>query len=313
MGILLIAVLAVMKPQVALAFGCNGEWSTTKTINVDLSKNELAQDIRLWNFLFYCNGDPNNYDALRIEPNKSYIHPKLAGLGYTGYVNISGNNYYLNTVGYACVWPNTSCGTAGANIYSPLRGLGIKRTSVGNWNDVTIPAGTELIRVAVQQRGNYGTGPGVWGGNYNYWILKTANEISFPAYSCTVTNPEQTIILPTVGTTNLRNNGAGKYPTAVPFNLNLNCESQAVVSINFEGENMAGTDNVLANTTSGNDSVGVQMVYNNTPIKLGQNLRVINNAQSQEVLPLNAYYYYNGGEVSGGGVTAVSTFTLSYN
>jgi type 1 fimbria pilin len=55
------------------------------------------------------------------------------------------------------------------------------------------------------------------------------------------------------------------------------------------------------------------MVFNNTPVKLGQDLLVINSAQAQESLTFNAHYYYNGGDISGGSVTSVTTFTFSYN
>lgn len=149
----------------------------------------------------------------------------------------------------------------------------------------------------------------------DYVNISVGNSVYFnaPDLTCTVSNPNQTITLPTVNAKDLKSNGAGKYPAAMPFNLFLNCNPQTTVSVKFEGNSMAGSDDVLANTSSGNDSVGVQMVFNNTPVKWGQDLLVINSAQAQESLTFNAHYYYNGGDISGGSVTSVTTFTFSYN
>ncbi len=75
---------------------------------------------------------------------------------------------------------------------------------------------------------------------------------------------------------------------------------------------MSGKNDVLANTSSDNDAVGIQILYNNEPVTLGENISITGSSQAQLILPFNAYYY-NGGAIKAGPVTAVATFTFSYN
>jgi len=313
MLILLLGGSVGLLPKAAFAFNCTSNGVSivgagTFTIPIDVTLNKTTDSIILTDLSSYtsCFGQTGYSDALRTTG--ASISPLLSGLGFSGFANIYGtlHNFPLNQ---QCVWPDASCSTNYPNVqYTPVRvQIGMKRTSSVNMGGITIPAGAEIARLSVQQR-SYST----WGWDKT-WIFTLKNPLEIPAYTCTVSNPNQTINLPIVSKSDLQSNGAGKYSVATPFNLNLNCDPQTTVSVKFEGENMAGTNDVLANTSSGNDSVGVQMVYNSTPVKLGQNLQVIDNAQAQEILPFNAHYYYNGGNISGGPVTSVTTFTFSYN
>lgn len=84
-----------------------------------------------------------------------------------------------------------------------------------------------------------------------------------PAYACTVNNPNLTISLPAVQKADLQNNGAGRYPAETPFSLNLTCEPNTTVSVQFDETTMSGKDDVLANTSSGNDATGIQVLFKN--------------------------------------------------
>lgn len=145
------------------------------------------------------------------------------------------------------------------------------------------------------------------------WNLTTKNELVIPAYTCAWTNPNQTVTLDQVAARNLRANGAGRYPQPHTFAVNLTCEPQTTVTMKFEGTTMTGKNDVLANTSPGNDSVGVQVLFNNNPIVYGQDLQVIANSQAQEDLTFNAYYYYDCGTIEAGELNAIATVTLTYN
>lgn len=133
---------------------------------------------------------------------------------------------------------------------------------------------------------------------------------------CSVTNSNQTVTLQDASKAELRNH-PGRYPKGKEFNIALSCDPQTKVSVKFEGTTMPGQDSVLANQTTGDGSagasVGIQMLYDNNPVTLGQPLQVLSNAQSSEQLPFSAHYYYNGGaDIQAGNVTATTTFNFTY-
>jgi hypothetical protein len=300
-------------PKSALAFSCTSNGVSivgtgTFTIPIDVTLNKSTDSIVLTDMSQYtnCFGQTGYNDALRTTG--ASISPLLTGLGFSGFANIYGTSYNF-PLSMQCVWPDAGCSTNYPNIqYTPVGvQIGMRRTSASSMNGITLPAGTEIARLSIQQRSI-----STWGWDKT-WIFTLKNSLVIPAYTCTINNPNLTVNLPSVKKTDLQNNGVGRYPAATPFNLNLTCDPDTTVSVKFDGTSIAGKDNILANTSTGNDAVGIQMVFNGNPITLGQTLQVINNSQAQETLSFNAYYYYNGGVLSGGPVTSVATYTLSYN
>ncbi|WP_434641369.1 fimbrial protein [Klebsiella sp. I138] len=137
-----------------------------------------------------------------------------------------------------------------------------------------------------------------------------------PEKGCSVTNPNQTVTLLDVKTTALKNN-AGRYPDGKDFNIGLSCTPETKVSMKFEGATMAGHGDVLANQSTDTDaagnSVGIQMMYGDNPVTLGQTFLAVADATNAETLPFKAHYYYNGGaNIQSGDVTSSTTFTFSY-
>ncbi|ROS11118.1 type 1 fimbria pilin [Raoultella sp. BIGb0399] len=149
--------------------------------------------------------------------------------------------------------------------------------------------------------------------------LSISNTITItPEKGCSVTNPNQTVTLLDVKTSALKSN-AGRYPGGKDFNIGLSCTPQTKVSMKFEGTTMTGRNDVLANQSTGTDSagssVGIQMMYGNNPVTLGQTFLVVNDAKETETLPFKAHYYYNGGDLQlqqGGDVAASATFSFTY-
>ncbi|XXD07983.1 fimbrial protein [Klebsiella sp. R445] len=150
---------------------------------------------------------------------------------------------------------------------------------------------------------------------YSYLSFNSSLTIN-PEKGCSVTNSSQTVTLSEVKKNELRNS-PGRHSDGKGFNIGLNCTPQTKVSVAFEGPTMSGHDSVLANQTTGNNSagssVGIQMLYDNSPVILGKPLQVVTDAQSSETIPFTAHYYYNGGaDIQAGNVTAVTTFTFTY-
>lgn len=308
-----------MLPKAALAFSCTSNGvgiggSGTFTIPIDVALTKTTSSIILTDMSTYtsCFGQNGYTDALRTTG--ATISPILTGLGYSGFAEIYGTRYNY-PLGMVCAWPDASCSTNYPNLQSTpvMVKIGMQRVSAVSGVGVTIPAGTEIARLQVQQRSNLGVAGQVNWGWDKTWIFTLKSQLVIPAYTCTLNNPNQTVTLPAVKKADLQNNGVGRYPETSPFYINLTCDPQTTVAVQFDGTAMTGKDDVLANSSPGNDSTGIQVLFNNSPVKLGQSLQTIANSQAQEKLTFNASYYYNGGAVSAGLVSSVATLTFKYN
>jgi len=152
----------LLLPMSAMAFSCTSNGvaiggSGTFTIPIDVALNKTTSNITLTDMSTYtnCSGQSGYTDALRTTG--ATISPMLTSLGYTGFSVIGGAtyNYPLGTV---CVWPDSNCSTNYPNLANvPLQvKIGIQRVAMINGTGTTIPAGTEIARLQVQQRSNNG-------------------------------------------------------------------------------------------------------------------------------------------------------------
>lgn len=167
-----------------------------------------------------------------------------------------------------------------------------------------------LIRANTSSNGN--TADGL---PYDYLGLASSITV-IPEKGCSVVNYDKTVTLSDVKKNDLIKN-IGRYENGSAFNIKLDCTSDTKVSVNFDGTAMSGHNDVLDNSSSGADSagkaVGIQLVYNDAPISLNQKMNVIDNSLSQQDLVFKAHYYFNGNsEIKNGIVTAVTTFTFTY-
>lgn len=317
MTLLCVSFLSMPKP--AYAFGCTSNGVSiggagTFTIPVDVSISKNSSEIIISDMGQYttCNGwlGPSYNDALQVTT--STLSSQLTALGFSGFAYIWGAKYSF-PLPSKCIWPDGSCSTPNTSFVGPVNvKIGIQRQAQTNANSAVIPAGTEIARFSVIQRGNYGGSSPAWGNNKT-WIFTLRNPLVIPAYTCAWTNPNQTVVMPSANITDLRSNGVGRYPQGKDFAINLNCDPETTVAIQFDGIAMAGKSDVLANNGQPSNPVGIQIVNGNTPVVLGQRFQVISNARSQESLAFKAFYFYNGNTVSPGTINATSTVTLSYN
>lgn len=102
-------------------------------------------------------------------------------------------------------------------------------------------------------------------------------------------------------------------------NLGLNCDPQANINVTLTGEknNDVAINSVLALTGQGTSSdvasgVGVQILYNNSPIELNQKIVLKQSSGGQETFPLTARYYQTRETVSTGTANASATLNLTY-
>jgi type 1 fimbria pilin len=324
----IILVLSVFFSTKAIAFSCTYDGLTlsnssgTFTVMVDpVNVIKSATQLTLVDMSHYgarCNGSYDSYWKDSLQSQALTISSELTNRGYAGFLKVGGTQQ--SSPLSICLWPDANCtftsaGAGQSGLASNLDFIiGLKRDSgSGNWHSGgTIPAGTEVARLTTLLR-TYG--------NINVfypvtWIFKLSSKLEIPGYTCLLDRHDEVVSLPAAHKTKITEHGIGRYPDATKeFKLDLTCDPQTTVSIKFEGTPLGALTNVLKNSYSGNDNVGIQILYGNTPLDVLSTstlVKVVSNAQNKEILTFNAYYYYRGGDISGGPIKSQAMFTLDY-
>lgn len=101
-------------------------------------------------------------------------------------------------------------------------------------------------------------------------------------------------------------------------NLGLNCDAGANINVTLQGTQNpdVSTTSVLALTGQGNTDVatgvGVQLLYNGTPLVLNNRIILKQSAGGQETFPITARYYQTKTSISTGKANASATLDLTY-
>lgn len=299
-----------------LAFGCttnglyggsNSSW--TVAVAPPVLKKDTQSYVTITDMASYVSCSGSTGDNLKTLT--ASIDSTLASYGFTGVININGTRYDMPAGGYY-IWPYPlSSATLSGSATLKVK-LELKRATTGIWKTgATLPTGTTIATFVAQQRSGSS-----WGWN-DTWTFTLNAPLVIPAYTCNVTSEaNRSIKLPDVKRSDLQNKGSGRYDNSkTRFSFNLDCDELTTVKISFSGPMMSGKNDVLANQESGNDNVGVQIVPSgsSTAAKFdGSFTNMIDSALEQETLDFDAYYYYNGGSVSGGPVKAIATYTFDY-
>lgn len=113
--------------------------------------------------------------------------------------------------------------------------------------------------------------------------------------------------------------GIGSTPKSQDFTVGLQCNSQANISASLNGEQSADTsdDSVMALTNAGSANVatgvGVQILYNGTPLKIGSAVSFgTAEANVQKLYPFTARYYQTKETVSAGEANTTATLNITY-
>ncbi|ELY4320207.1 fimbrial protein [Cronobacter turicensis] len=149
----------------------------------------------------------------------------------------------------------------------------------------------------------------------NYYF--TGGSVSQAACSITTTNltfPIGNVLASAFGST------VGTIPTGAQNtqNLGLNCDANANINVTLSGTQNADVSDtsVLALTGQGSSDVasgvGVQLLYNNSPLKLNNRIVLKKSSGGQETFPLVARYYQTKSTVTTGKANASATLDLTY-
>lgn len=150
------------------------------------------------------------------------------------------------------------------------------------------------------------------------------NESNVSVSSLTITTipceVNQTIISVAMGDVEKKQfKGVGTWPddsNTKNFDIPLTCNPDAKVNVQIDGDIQNASQGVINLTASNNTAtgVGVQLLFNDTPLKLGTPFYIgtttINGLYN---IPLQARYYQIANTVTAGEANATATFTLTYN
>lgn len=187
--------------------------------------NKTINKVELTNLSNYarCTGAPESYDALRAI-SLTMVSPALTDLGYELYL-IDGDDgeidaSVLTEATNICLWPDARC----SGNYPPFptfktfpvfAKIGIKRIAgSGNWHSaVTIPAGTLIAEL--EARVKMGKSWAYGGQDVRItWKFFLATEMASRAYTCSITQFDNAVTLPTVSRSAMVSHGTGRYPNA---------------------------------------------------------------------------------------------------
>lgn len=146
--------------------------------------------------------------------------------------------------------------------------------------------------------------------------LMIASPVAITRQSCEMNDSRDRVVpLPAV----LRSgfSGPGSSQGEKIFQLALTCDAGAQVNIQFDGEaDASSTPGVLALVDQDQPGVargiGVQLLYNQTPLKLGERLPLETAPAGLRTYPFTVRYYQTQPQVASGEVNAVATFNLTY-
>lgn len=147
--------------------------------------------------------------------------------------------------------------------------------------------------------------------------LSSLNIISS---GCDVVNNNINVPLGAIPKSSFNGVGSVSAESIKNFNIDLNCDPISPIKIRFDGvaddQQTAGTIG-LSNPTDSNTAkgYGIQVKYNNQPIKLGQLITVSekNNNAGHYAIPLEAGYIQTTDTTTAGKADGTLQFTLQYH
>ncbi|CAI1121415.1 fimbrial protein [Serratia quinivorans] len=143
-----------------------------------------------------------------------------------------------------------------------------------------------------------------------------AVKVNLTSIACSISTSAVSVPLGDVLMTKFTSVGA----TAITkdFNVGLNCDTGAKVNVSLSGTantDIANTD-ILALSSAGTagvaDGLGVQILYNDVPLKRDANLLLKTSAGGVETFPFIARYYQTKNVVKPGKADATATLNLTY-
>jgi type 1 fimbria pilin len=297
-------------------FSCVGYCACTKGVNVpiDISLGEVSvgRDLPIGSIIkesHFQNPAGSMYEF--CDGNGGNIYGTMT---YNGSVQSSVSHVY-----------NTNIVGVGISIYYDLLGgvfMDVPASKVTGGASTNYSAVHDII-VKLYKTGNIESGTLV-GGQVGYisgddglpsmvFSINTASKVTQTACNVTTQNLSFGIgnvtadYFTAIGTTSQENSTQ---------NLGLNCDVGANINVTLNGtQNPDSTDPSVLALSGGTNvatGVGVQLLYNGTPLKLNNLLNLKTSAGGQETFPITARYIQTKDTVTAGSANATATLNITY-
>lgn len=152
-----------------------------------------------------------------------------------------------------------------------------------------------------------------FGDAYRFYV---ASGATVTAVACSITTPTIQVPLSDVLASSLTAIGTVANPKV--FNLGLNCDAGARINVSMTGiqNTDISTAGVLQLSGAGSagvaTGVGVQILYNNSPLAINSNIVLKTSTGGQESFLFTAQYYQTKSVVTTGSANAIATLNLTY-
>ncbi|HDR2623696.1 TPA: fimbrial protein, partial [Enterobacter chuandaensis] len=234
---------------------------------------------------------------------------------YNGGVAISDNIYKTNLEGIGI-----RISTRGHNFTNPpyqepiyqVAGLTSSPTQIdfiktGDVKPGTMNAGT-IAEYYISENG-------ITLGTMTSVIMDAGNN--FSQLACAVTTPNLNFTMGTIEVNTFGDTPGFVHPKTYSQNLGLNCDAKANINVTLSGSQNPDTSDksVIKLSDQGGDvadGVGVQLLYNNSPLELNKMLNLKVSDGGLESLPLTARYYQTKNVVKPGSANATAIINITY-
>ncbi|HHZ8844253.1 TPA: fimbrial protein [Enterobacter cloacae] len=150
-------------------------------------------------------------------------------------------------------------------------------------------------------------------------LINSILSTKITSLSCSISTPNLTFPIGNVLVSNF-GTSVGTIPAGAQNiqNLGLNCDAGANINVILQGTQNpdVSTDSILALTGQGSadvaKGVGVQLLYNGSPLKLNNQIVLKQSTGGQETFPITARYYQTKTAVTTGKANASATLNLTY-
>jgi type 1 fimbria pilin len=154
------------------------------------------------------------------------------------------------------------------------------------------------------------------GGGWATEVPINVSALTITVLACTLSTPSISVPLGNVQAGLFT--GVGSTLGTKSFNLGLNCNAGTNVNVSISGTQNTDTANtsVLALSGAGNadvaKGVGAQILYNNAPLKIGENLLLKTSTGGVETFGFQARYFQTLATVMPGKANASATLNITY-
>uniref|UniRef100_S0DFU2 Putative fimbrial protein n=1 Tax=termite gut metagenome TaxID=433724 RepID=S0DFU2_9ZZZZ len=150
-------------------------------------------------------------------------------------------------------------------------------------------------------------------------IITFTSGLNITTVQCSITTPSLTFPIGNISASDFGST-VGTLPAGAQNtqNLGLNCDAGANINVSLNGTQNpdVGTASVLALTGQGDTGVakgvGVQLLYNGTPLILNNSITLKQSEGGQETFPITARYYQTKTAVTPGTANTSATLDLTY-